>query len=269
MRHLNIAARLIVLIFTLLFSAQTALAADVPSKEALRQTLKELLQQHPELVLDVLRDNSEMVLEIAQQGGTLRRKKTLMAQWLQDMNIPKSVGLKERPFRGDAKAPVRVVAFSDFTCPYCRQADLMIRQAMAGPSVKFKLYFKYLPLESHPNARLAAEYSIAAFMQDEAKGWALFDEFFENPLRITKDGDPYMRQAAKDAGLDVNRLLKDVKNPKVKAQLEEDQKDAETLDITGTPCFLVNDIVVKGALPMDLFMEAVNLAATKASQEKK
>ena len=93
------------------------------TEENLPKFLEKLFRERPELVMDVLRRQSESVLDIAQQGSNLRRQHSLEAQWAQDMKVTKTVKTEGRPVMGSPKAKVRIVAFSDFTCHFCQQAS--------------------------------------------------------------------------------------------------------------------------------------------------
>ena len=103
--------------------ARAAEEKVVVTEENLPQLLEKLFRERPELVMDVLRSQSESVLEIAQQGSNLRRKHSLEAQWAVDLKIPKTVKTAGRPIMGSPKAKVRIVEFSDFTCHFCQQAS--------------------------------------------------------------------------------------------------------------------------------------------------
>ena len=94
-------------------------ASSAVTTDNFAELLRETLQKNPDLLLSVLRENSEAVLDIAQEGSNQRRHKSLIAQWKAELNQPKEVDIKDRPFRGAADAPVTIVAYSDFTCPYC------------------------------------------------------------------------------------------------------------------------------------------------------
>ena len=82
------------------------------------------------------------------------------------------------------------------------------------------------------------------------------------------EGEPFLKKVAQEAGLDMQRLATDIKGRKVKALIEEDMAEARKLGVQGTPYFLVNDLVVRGALPLDLFSDAVDMALEKAGAKK-
>lgn len=255
-------------LFLILAFAPAALAAEEPlTKSQLKAAMQQVIRDHPELILDVLRENSVTVLEIAQQGGLERQRKLMLAQWQQDLKTPKKVIL-DRPVRGAAKAPVTIIAYSDFTCPYCAKAAATVEQVLAARKDKVRFIFKHFPLKSHALARTSSEYVVAAFMQDEAKAWALHDAIFADQDRLAEEGEGFLRTAALAQGLNLQKLSTDMKSRKVKTTIDEDMAEGAALGVTGTPFHLVNDLTIRGAAPLSAFLEAVDLAL-KAKEGKK
>lgn len=245
-----------------LFSAMLSegFAIPVADQAPMKAMVKELLQQNPELVLDVLKNNSEIVLEIAQQGNLQRRKKMLRAQWLEDAKTKKNVNIDSLPFQGAATAPVTIIAYSDFSCSYCRQAEPIINDLLVKHKNTIKVIFKALPKEDVPFSLMAAKYTLAAFMQEETKGWKFYHILFSETADMNIDGEAYFKKAAEEAGLNFKKIQEDATSKKVNDQIRNDQKEADRLGISGTPYFLVDDLVVRGAVPKDVFEDAIQLA---------
>lgn len=248
--------------------AGSALAAAA-SRQQIREELVKLLKEEPDLVLDVLRDNSEVVLELAQQGADMRRLKMLKAQWEADLAVPKTARQAGRPTLGQDKAPVTIVAFTDFTCAYCRQGEKTLNSILESYKGKVRIVYKSLPMPTHPGSMEAAEFMLAAYAQDQTKSWKLFHTFFDNRERIlANDGHAFLRSAALEAGLNMTRLLEAAKSSRVQQIIEEDEQDADALKLEGTPSFLVNNIVIRGALQENLFRAAVDMALREAEKKK-
>lgn len=262
--------RVFFLLFMVLALPRTTLAAEgtapkvlssSPDKELFRATLREVIKEDPSLILDVLRENSEIVLEIAQMGSDLKRRKILLSQWITDMQVPKTANLKGRPFLGPENAPVTITVFTDFTCMYCQQGEHTVNSIYKSYGGKVRVVYKMLPMSGHPGAIEAAQFMLAAYKQNPEKSWKLFEEFFNHRDDIIgKGSDAFLRSAAMEMGFDMKRLLADASGKEVQALMKEDEKDANTLSVKGTPFFLVNNIVVRGALEEPLFREAVELA---------
>ncbi len=210
----------------------------------LKQMLEDLLREHPEIVLDVLRSHSEDVLDIAQAGANARRKAALEAQWHKEVkNTPqKQISLSGRPVKGNAAAPVRIVAFSDFTCHYCQQATHVLDEIMKKYGKNVSLVYKHMPLDEQGPGMLAARYFVAVAAQSESKAWKFYDAMYA----------------------DRDRLKKDAASDKTARIIAQDLDDAKKLKIDGTPCFLVNGLMVRGALSEPLFEAAVDIALEAA-----
>lgn len=234
-------------------------AATIQQGE-LEAAVQKLLQDRPDLVLEVLRRNSEQVLEIAQEGANLRRKHNLEAQWQEDQKKPKKVRLEDRPLLGNPDAKVKIVAFSDFSCHYCAQASKNVDQLRNEFGRDVAFVFKHLPLDEKGPGGLASAYFVAIAMQSEPKAWDFYKAMYDNREQLLADGEPFIKKTAQGLGLDMKKLQKDLQSKRVREILAQDQEDAQKLGVEGTPYFLVNNLVVRGAIPLDLFRSAVEMA---------
>ena len=233
-------------------------ASSAVTTDNFAELLRETLQKNPDLLLSVLRENSEAVLDIAQEGSNQRR-----------LNQPKEVDIKARPSRGAPDAPVTIVAYSDFTCPYCQQGAATMEKVLKENQGKIKYVFKHFPLETTGAARLAAEYHVAAARQDPELAWKFYDLLFARRADVLKDGEPAIVNAAKDAGLNMKKLAADVKRKDVRAEVDADIAEGQRIGVQGTPYFLINNLVARGALSSDLFKEAINMALQAAPSGQK
>lgn len=260
-------------IFALLLAATgtifplSAGAADSTSqtadKEQLKQALRELLKEDPDLVLSVLRENSELVLEIAQHGSIVRNRKGMIARWQEDLKNKVDINTEGRAVRGSKNAPVTIVGFTDFTCSYCIKAEGDILALLE--KYKGKVRFIYMPFPKEDElSQLAARYSAAAFMQDQEKGWAYYDILFDAGPKLVSGGEAFLRASALQVGLDGKKLFSEVNSKAVTDSLQKNKAEAEKLDVRGTPYFFVNNLVIRGYVAPDLFEEAVEMALKNA-----
>ncbi|MDR1947216.1 MAG: thioredoxin domain-containing protein [Desulfovibrio sp.] len=253
-------------LIALLSCAPAPGAQSAPDNTAVREAVRRELREHPELVLDILKDNSEIVLEIAQQGNMLRKRKALLSQWEQDAKQPKVVKLDDRAFRGKADAPVTVVEYSDFTCPYCRQAEFVITGLLKKYDGRVRVTFKALPKDD-PVSMTAAKFATAAFFLDPAGGWAFHDALFNGAEQYEREGEDFLRKTAEGLGYDFKKLKNEAGGQAVQQRLDFDSREADSLGISGTPHFLVNDLMVRGAVGRELFEEAVQKALQYAGKQ--
>ena len=228
---------------------------------ATRRAVEKVLRENPELVLDILRENSEVVLEIAQQGSNSRRRRNLEAQWQQDMKNRKEVRIEGRPVMGPKNAKVRIVAFSDFTCHYCEAASSTLESLFKVYGDDMSLVFKSLPSDEKGPSMLASKYFLAIGLQDEGKAWSFYKRMFANREQLAgKGGVEFIKKTVQELGLDARKVGKDAESRKVLELIREDQEDADKYGVEGTPYFHVNNLVLRGALPLDLFTLAVETA---------
>lgn len=253
------AASLVALALFVLPTVSCAAQKGTADKEEFRRMLREALAEDPDIILDVLKERSEDVLDIAQMGNSLRKKKAMVAQWRQDAKAPKKVDLKQRAFRGGAKAQVTIVSYSDFTCPYCRQAEYVIEQLLKKYKADLRVTFKALPKDNEVS-QAAAKYSTAAFMLDANRGWDFFTALFDGINEFENNEDAFVKKLCADTGFDMKKLLAKASSQAVQDRLDADREEADGLGISGTPYFLVNDLLVRGAVSKELFEEAVDMA---------
>ena len=259
----------IIALFVLTASFSASAAQSNINRQQLREELIKLLKEEPDLVLNILRENSEVVLDVAQQGADQRRLTSLTTQWKKDMTQPKSAKLVGRPTLGSDKAPVTIVAFTDFTCMYCQQGEKTLQNIYESYNGKVRIVYKSLPMATHPGSVEAAQFMLAAWQQDKTKAWKLFHNLFNNRDRIlANDGHAFMRSAAMEAGLNMTKLLDDAKSSKIQQLLDEDEQDADILKFQGTPSFMINNITIRGALQENLFRQAVDMALAEAEKKK-
>ena len=190
-------------------------AADRITEDNLPQLLEKALLEHPDIVLDVLRRNSEAVLDIAQQGSNMRRKRNLETQWREDTKTPKSVRLAGRPALGSPKAKVNVVAFSDFTCHFCQQASKTVDALLREYGKDISLVFKNLPFDEKGPGGQAAAYFVAISQQSEEKAWKFYKVLFADRDRLVTEGEDFLKKTAQDLEVDMKRLARDIRSKKV------------------------------------------------------
>ena len=148
---------------------------------------------------------------------------------------PETIDIKGAPCRGSATAPVTMVVFSDFQCPYCGLAVRAVRVVEKEAGEKLRVCFKHWPLKRHPRARPAAMAAVAA--QRQGKFWPMHDKLFSNAKELER---PHLQTHAMDLGLDMKRFEQDLDSAEVKALVERDIAEARRLKLGGTPAFLIN-----------------------------
>ncbi len=151
-----------------------------------------------------------------------------------DPTAAKTIPVDGSPVRGADSAPVTVVEFADFECPFCQRLAPELEDLLAKrPKVRF--VYKFMPLSMHPHGEQAARAAIAA--QAQGKFWEMHHQLFANGTHL-EDAD--LEAYAKGLGLDVPRFKADMQAPATKARLEADRKLADDLGVKGTPTLYID-----------------------------
>jgi protein-disulfide isomerase len=147
------------------------------------------------------------------------------------------------PTRGPAKAPVTIVAFSEFQCPFCSRALPGLKEVEEKYKGKVRIAFKNLLIPGHDKAPLAAEAALAA--HEQGKFWEYHDKLFANQQQLDR---PSLEKYAQELNLNMGKFKAALDSGKHKKQVEEDMKVASTVGATGTPTFFVNGKMHMGAM---------------------
>ena len=225
-----------------------------------KQMLAKVLKENPDLVMDVLRKQPLEVLRIAQQGNEERKKQALKAQWKEDAKKPKIFKIENRPMRGAPNAPVLIAVYSDFSCPHCARASLVIEDFLINNPTKAHFVFKHRPLSSHKYSRIASLYFIAASMQNDIKAWALYKGLYAGREELMEKGEEFIIPLAQKVGLDMDRLKADVNSAQALRILEEDMAEAKEFGFDGAPYILLNNLVLAGAPSPEILAAGVEEA---------
>lgn len=175
------------------------------------------------------------------------------AQLEEQFNNPVKIDIGSSPVKGPAGAKVTIVEFSDFECPFCVRGKNTMEEVLKAYPNDVKVVFKNLPLPFHKNAVPAAKAALAAGKQ--GKFWEMHDKLFDNQKSLNQ---ATYEKIAGELALDVEKFKKDMADPALDKQIEEDKKIAEANGIQGTPGFFVNGVAVKGAYPFEHFQSIID-----------
>jgi Na+/H+ antiporter NhaA len=179
------------------------------------------------------------------------------AEAITDLVVP--VDPDRDHIRGPEQAPVTVVEYGDFECPYCGQAEPAVRELLRDFG-DVHYVWRHLPLtDVHPNAQLAAEAAEAAGRQ--GKFWEMHDLLLDNQNALQPRD--LVRYAA-SLDLDTDRFTADLHKHKGAAHVSEDLDSADLSSVSGTPTFFVNGMRHYGAYDIQTLSKAVKLAAARA-----
>lgn len=239
-------------------------AAAASAAPVTREELKKALDANPDLVLSALmksdkskffafvidaqKDNQRAQAEAEAKAETEEREKAYKNP------IKPEIAPNARVRGGGPDAPITIVEYSDFQCPYCSRGYQIVEQLRKkyGPELRF--VFKNKPLDFHPHAMPAAQWFEALALQSPEKAWDFHDALFEHQDKL---GPEYYKQLTKDLGLDVAKAAKDAASEPVRKKIEADMREANKYGFTGTPGYLVNGVPLRGAFPVANFEEII------------
>ena len=217
-------------------------------RSEIERIIKDYLLSHPELLQDVMSEleKRQAAAEAEKHRATVKENSDVI------FSSPRQVTL------GNPQGDVTVVEFFDYNCGYCKRAMSDMLELMKGDA-KLKFVLKEFPVLGESSVQ-AAQVAAAVRMQDKTGG-KKYLEFHQKLLAGRGPADKARALAvAKEIGLDVARIEKDMGSDEVKATLEESFKLAEALGLNGTPSYVVGGDVVVGAVGLNTLKEKVNAA---------
>lgn len=165
-----------------------------------------------------------------------------------------TLDIEGAPIRGAADAPVTIVEFSDFHCPFCRSVQPTLTQLLERYQGKVRIAYKHLPLDAlHPQARRASEASWCAGQQ--GKFWEFHDALYREGG--SDAGDAVMTRLATAVGLDQAGFVSCLASPEAARSVERDVAQGTALGLSGTPGFFVNGRELNGAQPLEAFVRVI------------
>lgn len=270
-----------VLIGVLSLGLLTSCMSDKQFKEKLEKVMKEdsseggddkvfqermrrALKNDPTILTDAIKNSPVDFVEAMQDAFTeakdeiqkkkaveeQERRKNEIAKYIKDPLEPEI--RKDEAIRGSKSAPITLIEYSDFECPFCKRGYDTVNELLSKYKGKIRFVYKHLPLSFHPNAEPAARYFEAMRLQSDEKAFKFHDLIFENQPQLKK-GEPFLKKMAKEAGADMAKLAKDVQSEALKKRVQDDAKEAAKFGIQGTPGFVINGVPVKGAYPSSHF----------------
>ncbi len=163
------------------------------------------------------------------------------------------VDVDDDPMKGPAKAPVTIVEFSDYQCPYCGRAEATVLEVLKKYGDKVRLVYRDYPLAMHQNANVAAQASECA--KEQGKFWEMHDAMFANQSKLTQ---PDLLETAGSLKMDKDKFKACLDGGKYKDEVQKDFDDGQKYGVTGTPTFFINGIPVVGARDVNSFADLID-----------
>lgn len=167
------------------------------------------------------------------------------------------------PSRGPANAPVTIIEYSDYQCPFCARVGPTLKKVLAEYGDKVRFVYKDFPLPTHPNAQKAAEAARCA--GDQGKYWEMHDLMFADIGALSV---PELKQGAAKLGLDQAAFDQCLDSNKHQAVVQADYEQAEKLGVNSTPTLYINGRPLIGAQPYEAFKQVIDEELARVGQKK-
>jgi protein-disulfide isomerase len=238
----NLGKRILVL-FLMIFSVVSAHGGEITiNEEQLRNIIQQVIKDNPKLIYDT-------VNQYVREQRTQQQKQQLENSF---KNRVKDVIEAHNPTKGPADAAVTIIEYTDFECPYCAKGAETMKQLTELYPDKIRVVFKNLPLKMHNQALPAAKAALAA--QNQGKFWEYHDLLFQNSDELQEET---LVKLAKDLQLDMAKFNADRQSETIAQFVAKDMEQAEQHKLTGTPAFIANGVVIRGAKPVDSFVQVI------------
>ena len=168
-------------------------------------------------------------------------------------DAPVKVDVGSAPVLGPRTAPVTIVEFSDFQCPFCGRVEPALKQIRDEYKGKVKIAWKNQPLSFHPNAMPAAEAAMAA--HEQGKFWEMHDKLFEKQQSLSTE---VYDQIAREIGLDLDKFHASIEAHRNQAAIQADMAAGSAIGASGTPTFFINGHKLVGAMPFESFKQVID-----------
>jgi protein-disulfide isomerase len=240
-------------------SASLALLLSALACQPSSSGLKRAIDENPEVVFSLIEKYPERFFAAVDKGGAIVKEKELRAQFEPEMlrikaelKKPAAYEVSSERVVGNRAALITIVEYSDYSCGHCATTYKTMKALQERYGDKIRFVFKHLAILS-PRSRSAAEFTEALRLQDPSLAYRFRQELYENQSAFVEQGEDYIRKVLSLIGADTRKADLDRSSGVVQASLESDIAEARQLDLTGTPGFLVNGAVVRGAHPQQVF----------------
>ncbi len=181
-------------------------------------------------------------------------RKTIMVGKLEDLNEDpaaenvRKISLENVPSKGNPKAQVTVVEYSDFQCGYCARAANGVADFLKDYQGKVRFFYKQFPLSFHKWAEQASIASLCVYDQANEKFWEFHDAIFEKQSEIkVADAKETLAGMARKLGVDMKKYDECVKSEEAKRRVASDVREGRSIGVSGTPAFVVDGFLISGA----------------------
>lgn len=195
---------------------------------------------------------------VAQQSNSLKgdyvaslRKKYGAKMMIEPPRV--AVSVDDDASRGPEDAPITIVEFSDFQCPYCARGEDSVTQVLQKYGDKIRIVYRDYPLSFHQNAEISAIGAECA--EEQGKFWEMHGAMFANQQKLAAAD---LVETAGGLGMNKEEFKACLDSGKYKAEVQNDFKEGSSYGVTGTPAFFINGVMLSGAQPPEAFYKVID-----------
>jgi protein-disulfide isomerase len=244
-----------------LFKVEVTDKVPAPSED----DVKKLYEQYKDQIEGSFDDVKSQLVEYIQAQGAAGVQGQFLAGLREKYGVevslkPPAVQIDDggRPAKGPKDAPVTIISFSDYECPFCKRAEETVHQVLAAYPDKIRFVHRDFPLDFHANARPAAQAARCA--EEQGKYWEMHEKLF-----TTEDlSGPGLKALAKGIVADPAKFDTCLDSGKFAEAIDKDVAAGASVGVTGTPAFFVNGRVLTGAQPFEEFKKIIDAELARA-----
>ncbi len=231
-------------------AADAAPAVPAAQRAQIESVIRDYLERNPEVVQQALQTLSQREAE-----AQAKRQREAIAAHSKELYEEKS-----SPVAGNPKASVTLVEFFDYSCPHCKHSEPAVKSVLEqeGANGALRVVYKEFPILG-PGSLYAARAALAANKQGK------YAELHRALMDSPAIDEPTVLELAKQAGLDVPRMLKDMESPEVAQALEANARLANDLDIQGTPAFILGNQLLPGGVDGGMLSALLGIEKARAA----
>jgi protein-disulfide isomerase len=206
-----------------------------------------------------------LVFQVIKRLPTEVRARQIAGTYEDLLDLSEDVDPDRDHIRGAERAPVTLVEYGDYQCPYCGQAEVVVRELLVSFGDDLRYVWRHLPLNDvHPNAQMGAEATEAAAAQGAF--WEMNDKLLQHQDALAP---PDLARYAEELGLDVERFWDELRRREHAGRVGEDVASADASGVVGTPTFFINGRRHQGAYDVETLTAAVRAARSTALLREK
>ena len=218
--------------------------------------IKNYLKRHPEVIMDILRQNSQELITILEVG--YKDKIRLENEQKVEMQIasPLSPAIEGRATFGSQKAKFTIVEYTDMMCTYCVEGDAILSELIHKYPKKIRVVIKHKTTGTI--GRMEAAMYEALAEESLSLAWEFKKAAFKHRQKILATNGTYLDTILEDLKVDIPKMKKRAMNSDIQDLINEDIAEAMKFGVSGTPTFLINGVMISGAQPLSQFEKVMN-----------